>query len=483
MTIMQRRQQRLSKNSGERRSTSMSQTMGAVEGSGDSISYARTDRKSGAAAAAAAAMTSTTESLGLPGLEERRGTRASLPRYSKRSPKVSKTGGGSGVAGVRALNTPGGGGAGGEGEYTKGLVGLKNLGNTCFMNSGLQCVFNSPGMEKFFEGGWKGRGELVKCFSDVFNEVLSGTPNSSVTPMMFKRVLGKYAPHLAGFAQQDCQEFVMFLLNGLSEDMHGKGRIKEDVEKDEIIEKWALEKQGDYWWSRHLELNSSFINEVFFGQLQSTITCSYCSNKSYCFDPFSTLSLPIPKKGPEREGLTRRMGNSLRRSFGRKDSVSNNPTLSSNPNSVSIEDCLKLFTTPETIDSDNKPFCSKCKKKRKGTKQFGIFRMPQVLVVHLKRFNNNRSKITTEVSFKDSLDMSPYSSAVETGPVSEENTYELYGVCNHIGNYGGGHYTADCKKGGTWWNFNDSYVSKNTAGVGSDGGCEPYVLFYKRKGL
>ena len=426
-------------------------------------------------------LTPHTTSLLLP---TRRGTREGLPRYSKRSPKISKTGGGSGVAGVRAVNAPPGGVGGGGGGDARGLVGIKNLGNTCFMNSGLQCVFNSPGMDKFFEGGWKGRGELVKSFSDVFNDVLMGTPHSAVSPMTFKRIMGKYAPHLAGFSQQDCQEFVLFLLSGLSEDMHGKGRIKEEVEKEEIIEKWTIEKQGDYWWDRHLQLNSSFVNEVFFGQLQSTITCSSCGNKSYCFDAFSTLSLPIPKKGTEREGLTRRMGNSLRRSFGRKENLSD-PMTSTVEGSgcISIEDCLKLFTTPETIDSENKPFCSKCKKKRKSTKQFGIFRMPQVLVVHLKRFNNNRSKITTEVAFKDYLDMSPYSAAVETGPVSEENTYELYGVCNHIGSYGGGHYTADCKKGGVWWTFNDSHVSKNVAGVGSDGGCEPYVLFYKRKGL
>jgi len=111
-------------------------------------------------------------------------------------------------------------------------------------------------MDSFFSSGYTGPGELVRSFSDVFLEVWHGSSHTSVTPMTFKRVMGKYAPHLAGFSQQDAQEFVIFLLNGLCEDLHGRGKPREEVVKEEVRERWSIEKQADYWWDRHQQLNS-----------------------------------------------------------------------------------------------------------------------------------------------------------------------------------------------------------------------------------
>ncbi|GMH76605.1 hypothetical protein TL16_g07139 [Triparma laevis f. inornata] len=373
---------------------------------------------------------------------------------------------------------------------TTSLVGLENLGNTCFMNSALQCVFNAEPVITFFGGeGWKEevkgdspmKGQLVKGFVEVFRMAYS-----SVNPNGLKRLVGKWAPHLSGFAQQDSQEFMRFLLDGLAEDLNNRrNRTKrpEDL-KEEELEKLTSEIQSNYWWKRHLSNNDSFITETFCGQLMSTVECCHCSTRSYCFDPFYDLSVPLPSGEKKGGGFSSSIGSVLergRRSFGKKDL---NSALSfTSSSNTTLEDCLRLFTSPETIDGDNKPLCTKCKKKRKSIKRITVHKFPPILVLHMKRFTfPARTKLTTPIRFPlTSLDMSTFSFHNQSSP---EPLYDLYAYTNHMGSLSGGHYTATCKSGdGKWYTYNDSHVSEAVVGddgwVGDDG-C-PYVLFYKKR--
>jgi ubiquitin carboxyl-terminal hydrolase 2/21 len=313
---------------------------------------------------------------------------------------------------------------------------------------------------------------------------------------MLKRLMGKWAPHLsAGYSQQDSQEFLRYLLDGLSEDLNNRGGRPSkpaDLKEEELMKKSPAD-QSNYWWTRHYALNNSHITSTFSGQLMSTITCGTCSTKSYCFDPFLDLSVPLggSSKGG---GLGDKFSRLLRSpSFGKKDL---NPATDDarsedvdgggggggrggDKNSCSIRDCLRAFTSEETIDGDNKPLCCKCKKKRKSTKRIQIHRYPPILVLHLKRFANMRTKLNTRVKFPlTGLDLSEFSglNQFEQPPV-----YDLYAISNHIGGLNGGHYTAHClnEGNGQWYHFNDSHVDSVDAGELCNDGL-PYVLFYKR---
>ena len=117
---------------------------------------------------------------------------------------------------------------------------------------------------------------------------------------MFKKILGSYAQQFEGYGQHDSQECINTVLDFLSEDLFRKAKkpyvemTDSEGKPDEIASHEA--------WTKHLIRNESVIVDLFHGQYKSTLVCSKCSKISITFDPFMTLSLPIPGK-KEKYGL------------------------------------------------------------------------------------------------------------------------------------------------------------------------------------
>jgi hypothetical protein len=132
---------------------------------------------------------------------------------------------------------------------------------------------------------------------------------------------------------------------------------------------------------------------------------------------------------------------------------------------ISLDDCFKLFLEKEYLGVGDEWYCPKCKSFQKATKQFDIFRIPEILVVHLKRFQYNkfwREKIDCIVEYPiHSLDLRNY--LHENSPdLKEDCTYDLFAISSHSGGLGGGHYTAyafNCELN-SWYYFNDSICTK-----------------------
>ncbi|XP_071541979.1 uncharacterized protein [Panulirus ornatus] len=336
-----------------------------------------------------------------------------------------------------------------------GLVGLRNIGNTCFMNSVTQCLSNTRCLlEYLVRDGYSSdinttistmKGDLVRAFANLLSDMWNdgGDNSRALNTGPFKSQIQRFAPVFSGYQQHDAQEFLRKLLEGLHEDVNRVAAkpkpITEDIDDSLDDNQKAMES-----WKRYLRYDDSKIVDMFVGQLKSSLQCSVCGHCSVTFDPFWDLSLPIPNKAGQ----------------------------------VRLSQCLDLFTKEEVLDGDERPTCSKCKERRRMTKSFSIQKFPKVLVLHLKRFSpleRWRGKLSCTVEFPlEGLNLSRYASNSSTSPL-----YNLIGVANHSGTTYSGHYTAYCKHpySGTWHEYNDSRVTHiSTSRVCSP---EAYVLFYE----
>lgn len=184
-----------------------------------------------------------------------------------------------------------------------GLTGLQNLGNTCFMNSSIQCLSNNFVLTQYFLNEiYKNElntdnvlgtgGKLAVQFARLLNE-LWNEEAPVVTPWSFKKVVGNFQPMFSGFAQHDSAELLSFVLDGLHEDLNRVTK-KPYYEMPNLKKSTSEEISAKLSWKYHLLRNQSIIVDLMHGQYKSTLCCPKCSNISVTYDPYMMLSLPIP---------------------------------------------------------------------------------------------------------------------------------------------------------------------------------------------
>ncbi|XP_054069735.1 ubiquitin carboxyl-terminal hydrolase 8 isoform X2 [Rissa tridactyla] len=331
------------------------------------------------------------------------------------------------------------------------LTGLRNLGNTCYMNSILQCLCNAPHLADYFNrnlyqddinrSNFLGhKGEVAEEFGVIMKALWTGQ-YKYISPKDFKITIGKINDQFAGYSQQDSQELLLFLMDGLHEDLNkadNRKRYKEE-NNDHLDDFRAAELA----WHKHKQLNESIIVALFQGQFKSTVQCLTCHKKSRTFEAFMYLSLPL-----------------------------------ASTSKCTLQECLRLFSKEEKLTDNNRFYCSHCKTRRDSLKKIEIWKLPPVLLVHLKRFSYDgrwKQKLQTSVDFPlETLDLSQY----VIGPKNNLKRYNLFSVSNHYGGLDGGHYTAYCKNASKqrWFKFDDHEVSEiSSSSVKSSAA---YILFY-----
>lgn len=184
-----------------------------------------------------------------------------------------------------------------------GSVGLSNLGNTCYMNSALQCLSNTQLLAEYFLSGMYLddinrtstlglQGKLAEVYGKLTEDMWCAK-QKSISPRNFKKSIGKFNEVFRGSDQQDAQELLAFLLSGLSEDLN-RIQDKPYIEQPDSDGRYDADL-ADEWWRNHLRREVSIIVALFTGQYKSLLTCSVCGFKSARFEPFTFLQVPLPE--------------------------------------------------------------------------------------------------------------------------------------------------------------------------------------------
>ena len=319
------------------------------------------------------------------------------------------------------------------------------------------------------------KGRLTEALCDVIVQLHEpGEHARGVNIQPFVSLLKQYPVVKDYFdgGQQDAQEVLMALMDLLHEDLNelkfGDRTDATHIVVPDLSTSVTNESlKADRSWSMDTSKCKSWISDTFRGQLQSSVRCKQCSNTFTMYEPFMELSLSLV---PKVSKLYSWLG------------------LGAN---MTLKDCLFEYTSDDVLEGDELFSCEKCNQKTEAVKQLRLHRLPENLILHIKRFKYKGCSVEKMENFVKfpvrGLDMRDHLS-VQSPHSPEECIYDLYAVSNHSGSLTMGHYTANIrmlerdqsKNGGDkWYLFNDEAVSRMSAETVVTNNA--YLLFYRRR--
>jgi ubiquitin C-terminal hydrolase len=327
-------------------------------------------------------------------------------------------------------------------------TGLQNVGQTCYMNSTIQCLSNIQYLSDYLikhYGKFNVKSQpLAVAFSSLVYDLFT-TEKKYIAPGLFKKIIGKLNPLFEGMHAADAKDLIFFLLEKLHQELNKITNIKEEtnidyaqLEKDSFYENKMLH----HFIKDYTEKNRSIISDTFYGIVRSTMKCNTCGKIKYSFQTFNLLIFQLKNV----------------KEYNQKTYANNNNK------TINIYDAFDCDKKEEILDGENMIYCNSCKGLNPGTHQQIIYSLPKVLIIILNRGRNNQD-FNEEFKFPPKLNLSIENYVVVNKSPDCNTHFYLQCVITHLGESGsGGHFIAYCRNGpeDNFLCYNDAVVSKAT---------------------
>ena len=336
---------------------------------------------------------------------------------------------------------------------TQSLTGLVNLGETCYMNTGLQNIVHCiPFMKQFLSIINEFKDVLEQkiitnsfinlCVSLIKNDNYNTKFNiNSYDPTFFRNNFCRCHKEYADHEQHDSLEFLRIFLDDISKELN---QTKIISQYKELVTEGKTKEQQNYEYNNfYLCRENSIIVKVFYSQIMNIFKCD-CGDVSYSFEKILDIPLLFPKEITNKE--------------------------------IHLNDLLSLYFNGEKI-SWSLP-CQKCGQKNlERDKKIKLTILPEVIIFSLQRFNPITCvKVNKVITFEEIIDLKSFcDNDFFNGEINTK--YKLFGISNHSGTIDFGHYYSYTKVGENWYEFNDSFVKLINLNLKSKAA---YFFFYEK---
>ena len=347
------------------------------------------------------------------------------------------------------------------------LVGLNNIGATCYMNATLQCLSNTDELTKYFLNKFKfDESDNNKIISNAYFNVIKNlwnrdNNNKSFSPNGFKEKLSKENPLFEGITANDSKDLINFLLERFHNELNIKKENDQNFISNEFNTAYQLNEQKmlEIFTNEFKIKYNSIISNLFYGTLETKSQCQLCKQIKYNFQIFSFIEFPLEKV------------NQYCFNTGKRNNY--NTFNNKNPD-IDLYECFEYNNNLELMTGDNQMYCNICNCTCDSLYGSTLYSTPNYLIINLNR--GRGAVYECNVNFPEQLNLFNYVSFKNGNTV-----YELYAVICHIGPSSmSGHFIAFCKNriDKKWYKYNDAFVTlcQNSNEYRSG---MPYILFYK----
>ena len=382
------------------------------------------------------------------------------------------------------------------------LIGLQNVGATCYMNATLQCFCQIKKLVYFFKNNsqireieMKYKNNSTNCLSLSFKNLVENlwptnpqyiskkynfknSNNAYFAPYEFKNTISVMNPLFRGAQANDSKDLVNFIIMTLHEELNRAKKEKNVNLNNLTIDQTNIEQVLNYFSINFANENKSIISDLFYAMNGTSTKCLKCNLIKYNFQIYFFLIFPL-------EEVRKMKINNLKNQFNLM--YQNNMMMNlmvqnfnyniQNINSVNIYDCFDYNQKLEFFTGENSMYCNNCKSQQPASYNTLLFTAPEIIIIVLNR--GKGIEFNVKLDFYEELNLQNYVQFNNFGYL-----YNLIGVVTHLGESGAsGHFIAYSKSpvDNQWYRYNDDIVTKvkNFKEEIIDYAM-PYILFFNK---